>query len=81
MPLRSPTTIANHLTKRERIALFCAATDIDHASVGIPSGTMQLLVIRGLIARDTSTRRYVLRDTGRAVFRVLHERGGIEPEG
>ena len=26
--------IAKHLTMRERIALFCAATDIDHAAVG-----------------------------------------------
>ena len=75
-----PTTIADHLTAKERVALFCAAADTDHEAVGILSTTMQLMEIRGLIARDTATRRYVLTDTGRAVLGVLLERG-IKPEG
>jgi DNA-binding IclR family transcriptional regulator len=74
-------TIAEHLTARERIALFCAATDIDHAAAGILSRTMQTLDVRGLIARDSATRRYVLTDTGRAVLGMLLERGRTKPEG
>ena len=73
-----PITIAEHLTARERIALFCAAADIDHTAAGILSATMQTLDVRGLIARDNATRRYMLTDTGRAVLGVLLERGGIK---
>jgi hypothetical protein len=39
---------------------------------------MQTLDVRGLIARDSATRRYALTDTGRAVLGVLLERGGIK---
>jgi hypothetical protein len=79
MPLRSPTTIANHLTARERIALFCAATDIDHASVGICRARCSSWWFVAW-SRDSSTRRYVLTDIGRAVFDVL-QRGGNNPAG
>ena len=67
--------LAKHLTAKERVALFCAAADIDHEAVGILSSTMQSLEIRGLVERDSATRRYVLTDTGRAVLGVLLERG------
>ena len=36
---------------------------------------MQTLDVRGFIARDSATRRYVVTDTGRAVLGVLLERG------
>ena len=79
MPARALTTIAKHLTAKERVGLSCAAADIDHAAVGILPSTMQTLDVRGLVARDTATCRYVLTDTGRAVLGVLLERG-IRPE-
>jgi hypothetical protein len=75
MPARTLATIAKHLTAKERVGLFCAAADIDHAAVGILSSTMQTLDVRGFIARDSATRRYVVTDTGRAVLGVLLERG------
>jgi hypothetical protein len=78
MPARTLATIAKHLTAKERVALFCAAVDIDHAAVGILSSTMQTLDVRGLITRDSNTRRYALTDTGRAVLGVLLERGGVK---
>jgi hypothetical protein len=74
----APKSIAHHLTARERIALFCAVADIDHTAAGILSSTMQTLDVRDLIERDSTTRRYVLTDTGRAVPGVLLERGGIK---
>jgi hypothetical protein len=75
MPPRILATVAKHLTAKERVGLFCAAADIDHAAVGIVSSTMQTLDVRGLIARDSATRRYVVTDSGRAVLGVLLERG------
>ena len=42
---------------------------------------MQTLDIKGLVARDSATRRYVLTDTGRAVLGALLEHGGIKPKG
>jgi hypothetical protein len=56
-PPRIPKTIAGTLAATERVALFCAAADIDHAAVGILSSTMPLMEIRGLIARDSNNRR------------------------
>jgi hypothetical protein len=77
MPRRKPESIAERLGAKERVALFCAAADIDHAAVGILSSTMQNMEIHGLITRDSNSRRYVLTDTGRAVVGALLERGGI----
>jgi hypothetical protein len=71
-------SIAGTLSATERVALYCAAADIDHAAVGILLSTMQVMGIRDLIAQHSNTRRYVLTDIGRAVLGVLLERGGIK---
>jgi len=63
-------TTAKNLTAREKVALFCAASDIDHAAVGILASVMQSLEIRGLISRDHAS-RYALTDDGRAVLRAM----------
>ncbi len=47
-----------------------------HAAVGITDRQVQLMVIRGLIVDKGN--RYVLTETGRAVFDVLLERGRSE---
>jgi len=62
--------IAKSLTAREKVALFCAASDIDHAAVGILASVMQSMEIRGLISRE-HTSRYALTDDGRAVLRAM----------
>jgi hypothetical protein len=62
--------IAKSLTAREKVALFCAASDIDHAAVRILASVMQSMEIRGLILREHAS-RYALTDDGRAVLRAL----------
>ena len=66
----SVESVAVDLTAREKVALFCAAADVDHAAVGIPLQAMRALEIRGLIERD-QTIRYVVTDEGRAVLRAM----------
>jgi hypothetical protein len=56
------------------VILFCAAVDIDHAGAGITVSAMQMMEVRGLIGLEGG--RYVLTDTGRAVFHVLLRRAG-----
>ena len=73
----TPETVADTLTARERVILFCAATDIDHAAVGILASAMQVMEVRGLIERNHSTSRYVLTETGHAVFRALLKRANL----
>jgi hypothetical protein len=51
------------LSAQERVILFCAATDIDHAAVGILAHAMREMAIRGLIERDPGG-RFVLTETG-----------------
>ena len=36
------------LNAQDRVTLFCAATDIDHAAVGILARAMQSMAVRGL---------------------------------
>jgi len=62
--------IAKSLTAREKVALFCAASDIDHAAVGILASVMQAMEIRGLISRQHAS-RYVLTDDGRTALRAM----------
>ena len=49
---------AKSLSAREKVALFCAAADIDHAAVGILASVMQSIEIRGLISREHAARPY-----------------------
>jgi hypothetical protein len=63
-------TIAKSLTEREKVALFCAAADIDHAAVGILASVMHAMEIHGLISREQAS-RYALTDDGHAVPRAM----------
>ena len=74
----TPASLTAHLTAQERVILFCAATGIDHAAVGIVARAMQAMAIQGLIEREHDTGTYVLTDTGRAAFAALLERAGIQ---
>jgi hypothetical protein len=40
------------LNAQDRVILFCTATGIDHAAVGIPAHAMQSMAIRGFIAHN-----------------------------
>ena len=58
--------------------LFCAATGIDHAAVGILAHAMQSMVIRGFIAHNRESWAYTLTDSGRATLGAILENRGPE---
>ena len=57
--------------------LFCAATGIDHATVGITARAMQAVAIRGFIAHNRETGVYALTDSGRATLAAILEDAGL----
>jgi hypothetical protein len=61
------------LNAEDRVILFCAATGIDHAAVGILARAMQSMAVRGYIEHDQESGAYVLTDSGRAVLRGILE--------
>jgi hypothetical protein len=61
------------LNAEDRVILFCAATGIDHAAVGILARAMQSMAVRGYIDHDRESGAYLLTDSGRAVFRGIVE--------
>jgi hypothetical protein len=62
------------LTAQDRVILFCAATGIDHARVGIPARDMQSMAVRGFIAHESGA--YALTDAGYAALtEILHDAG------
>jgi len=46
------------LSAQDRVILFCAATGIDHAAVGITARAMQAVAIRGFIAHNRESGAY-----------------------
>jgi hypothetical protein len=65
--------MADHLSSEQRVILACAAIGVNHAAVRITNRPVHLMVIRGLIVHKGN--RYVLTETGRAVFDILLKRG------
>jgi uncharacterized RmlC-like cupin family protein len=66
------------LNAQERVILFCAATGIDHAAVGILARAMQSMAVRGFIEHDHESGAYVLTGSGRAALGAILECAGIE---
>jgi hypothetical protein len=67
------------LSAQDRVILFCAATGIDHAAVGITARAMQAVTIRGFIAhnRESGASDVALKMAGRSTpstSRVLLEK-------
>jgi hypothetical protein len=62
------------------VILFCTATGIDHAAVGIPARAMQSMAIRGFIVHDRESGAYALTDSGRAPLAVIFENAGLAPK-
>ena len=75
MPKKSTTK----LNAQDRVSLFCAATGIDHAAVGIVARAMQSMAIRGFIVHDRETGAYALTDRGRATLMAILEDAGLRP--
>jgi len=66
------------LSAQDRVILFCAATGIDHAAVGILAHAMQSMAIRGFIAHNRESRTYALTDSGRAALTAILEDAGLK---
>jgi hypothetical protein len=65
------------LTAQERVILFCAATGINHALVGVTAHAMQSMAIRGFIAHNRESGAYALTDSGRAALTAILEDAGV----
>src|SRR5215831_5829598 len=50
------------LTAQERVILFCTATGVSHAAVGITAHAMQSMAIKGFIVHDRESAAYALTD-------------------
>ena len=66
------------LSAEDRVILFCAATAIDHAAVGILAHAMQSMAIRGFITHDRESGAYALTDSGRAALGAILENAGLK---
>jgi hypothetical protein len=56
MAKRSTASHVPDLTVRERVLLFCAASNTDWEHAGIPGETVTAMVVKGLIERDAGGR-------------------------
>ena len=68
------------LNAQDRVILFCAATGIDHAAVGIHARAMQSMAIRGFIVHDRESGAYALTDSERATLAVIPKNAGLAPK-
>jgi hypothetical protein len=66
------------LNAQERVILFCVATGIDHAAVGILARAMQSMAVRGFIEHDRVSGAYRLADSGRATLAMILDHAGIK---
>ena len=65
------------LNAQDRVILFCAATGIDHAAVGILARAMQSMAIRGFIVHDRESGAHALTDSERATLAVILKNAGL----
>jgi hypothetical protein len=66
------------LNAQDRVILFCAATGIDHARVGILVHAMQSMAIRGFIAHNRESGTHALTDSVRAALTAILEDAGLK---
>lgn len=66
------------LSAQDRVILFCAATGIDHAAVGILAHAMQSMAVREFIVHDRESGAYALTDSGRAALVAILEDVGLK---
>jgi hypothetical protein len=70
--------VTTTLSAEDRVILFCTATRIDHAAVGILAHAMQSMAIRGFIAHNRESGAYALTDSGRAALTAILEDAGLK---
>jgi hypothetical protein len=69
--------VTTQLTAEERVILFCTATGISHAPVGITAHAMQSMAIKGFIVHNRETGDYALTDSGRATLLAILGDAGL----
>jgi hypothetical protein len=65
------------LTAQERVILFCTATGVSHAAVGITAHAMQSMAIKGFIVHNRESGAYALTDSGRAALLAILGDAGL----
>ena len=65
------------LTAQERVILFCTATGVSHAAVGITAHAMQSMAIKGFVVHDRESGAYALTDSGRAALLAILGDAGL----
>jgi hypothetical protein len=66
----TPDAVAAGLSVRERVLLFCVASDTDWQRAGVTGETVTAMVVKGLIVRDAGA-QLALTDRGRAALRAM----------
>jgi hypothetical protein len=66
-----------NLSAQDRVILFCTATGIRHAEVGIPARAMQSMAIGGFIEHHGPTGAYMLTASGRATLAEILDEAGL----
>jgi hypothetical protein len=69
--LSMPTEVAKALSIRERMLLFCIASDTDRKKAAFNDVVISRLVAKGLVDRKPGGRALSLTDLGRAVLRAM----------
>ena len=70
--------VTTTLSAEDRVILFCAATGIDHAVVGILAHAMQSMAVRGFITHNRESGAYALTASGRATLTAILEDAGLK---
>jgi hypothetical protein len=65
------------LTAQKHVILFCIATGVSHAAVGIPAHAMQSMAIKGFIVHDRESGAYALTDNGHAALLAILGDAGL----
>jgi len=66
------------LSAQDRVMLFCTATGIDYAAVGILAHAMQSMAVRGFIVHNRESGAYALTDSGGAALTAILEDAGLK---
>ena len=70
--------LTTKLSAQDRVILFCAATGIDHAAVGILAHAMQSMAVRDFVAHNRESGAYALTDSGRAMLTAILQDAGLK---
>jgi hypothetical protein len=65
------STIAAQLNVPERVLLFCLSSRTEWVQAGVTGATVAMMLVRGLVERDSTVGGIKMTPKGREVFKVL----------